>query len=202
MRIKSWEQFNEGIFDKFSKTPNEKWSDRKLRHNLSKVMWDKYEEAGVAGTYIRPEGKKWEGVVKQTIEENYPFLSPEEKQQLLDWYMDENFFYKTEEPSKFEVGDEVYYFFNPIDHFKNASHKPRFYKDVVKSKNVGPDSWSYNFEKNKHDNTNPDGTVSRSGQYASMIDQEDMDFDLEALRKRVAQRVGDYQLVEKFELFQ
>lgn len=195
--LKRFDKMNEGLFDKFSKNPNEKWSDSKLKNYLKRSAWDKFKEMGIPeDESITPEGKKYEPIIAELIEDIYPFLSDSKKEELLNWYMGENFFYKTEEPSEFEIGDEVYYYFNPIEKFEGKPNLPKYYKDVVKSKSVGQNSWKYNFEKNRHDNTNEDGTVSRSGQYASMVEEEDIDYSLDNLKQKVSKRLtGDVDVI-------
>jgi len=186
----------EGFFDKFSKTPNENWSMNKIKnHLMNNAMFSKYQEMTVIDknknwtSYETPEGEKWTPIIKEVIEDNYPWLSKEEKQELYEWYFEENFFNKFEEDPKFNIGDEVYYYFNPAEHWNDIPNNPKFYKDIVKNFSVGPDNYSYYFEKNKHDNVDKHGYVSGRGSFSSMVDEEDIDTDIEALKKRIADRI-------------
>jgi len=91
-------------------------------------------------------------------------------------YFDENFFYKYEGDPKFKIGDEVYYYFNPAEHWSSKPNDPKIYKDVVKSFSVGTDSYVYDFEKNRHDNVDSEGYVGIGG-YSEMIEEKDIDKD-------------------------
>ena len=195
--MKYLKSFNEGFFDRFSKDPNKKWSDIKLKKYLKKSMREKFIEMGVWDSSLTPEGKKYEPFVSEMIDEIFPFLSDNKKEKLLKWYMDEVFFYKTEEPSKFEVGDEVYYYFNPIETFgDDKPNSPKFYKDVIKDKLVGQETWSYNFIKNRHDNTDSEGYISGRGQYASRVEEENIDYNLDDLKERISKkRIKDIDVI-------